>query len=139
VSPRPRANLHVETLEDRSLPSVTLTPESFRVPTARTKGVITAKLVSDTPAALALLPDAANLQVTVRAGKVKRLLVPVGPVQSADVNGDGIPDLITHFRRSADKGLHVGKVTVTVSDPADPGVTESTTVTLRASGPSEAY
>jgi hypothetical protein len=130
---QPRACLQLEPLEERSLLSLTLTPEYLRVPTFRTRGIlVTSMLVSDTPAARTLLPDAANLQVTARAGKVKRLLGPVGGVQSRDVNGDGIPDLIALFRLSQFKGLHAGKVTVTVSDPANPGVTESTTITLRA-------
>jgi hypothetical protein len=125
-------------LDDRSLPSVTLTPEYFRVPTARTRGVLTGMLVSDTPAAQILLQDVANLQVTAVAGKLHRVLTPAAPLRLADVNGDGIPDVIATFRRSSFKGLHAGKVTVTVSDPAHPGVIESTTVTMRG-GPLAAY
>jgi hypothetical protein len=107
----------VEALEDRQLLSVAVQPPVISSRSIRSNGVVTALLISDTPAAKALLQDAALLTVTLNDSGVTRVL-PRKPlrVKFADLNGDGIDDLKVQYRRSALKGLPAGTVNVSVTD-----------------------
>jgi hypothetical protein len=139
-APAPRRTaLAVEQLEDRRLLSVTVTPPVLNLKTVgHGHGVFTVRLVSDTEAGKALLQSLSSLTASVTQGGTAISLgtspgAANGPVSvlSADVNGDGTPDLTAKYRRSALKGLAAGTATLTVSNGS---TSESTTITLFSPG-----
>jgi hypothetical protein len=128
VSPR------VEELEDRQLLSVTVAPGVINLKGAgHGHGVFTVRVVSDTTDGKTLLQTPTSLTATVTdsAGTV----VTLTPLRttSADVNGDGTPDLLLKFSRSALKDLAKGSATLTVSNGTG-GVSETSTITLFSPG-----
>jgi hypothetical protein len=118
--------LAVEQLEDRSLTSVFVAPPVLNL--HNTHGVLTEFLISDTTAGKTLAQEFSKLTITITSGGVTHTF-PSHPlrVQSVDVNGDGVPDVMAKFSRQILKGLPAGTATVTVTDGT---VSESTTVFL---------
>ncbi len=90
----PRVRPAVEQLEDRQLLSVTVLPHRINVLSVRQgHGVFTVRVISDDPSGAQLI-QAASRTFTVGS----RMLTPLS-AQFVDVNGDGTPDLVVHFRR----------------------------------------
>jgi Planctomycete extracellular len=138
-----RTRLAVEQLEDRQLLSVTVTPAHINLKgTSHGNGVFHVRILSDsqlqstssltlkvaqngtsgTPPTITTIDLGTSLSLTTN---------PPVKVTSADVNGDGVSDLILKFRRSVLNKLTDGDATVTVSNGP---TSESTTINLFTPG-----
>ena len=85
------------------------------------------RVLSDDPSGAQLIQAASRVFAV--SGRV---LTPMDS-QSGDVNGDGTPDLILHFRRRDLRGLAAGSHTLTVTDPSNSNA-EDDTITLFGHG-----
>jgi hypothetical protein len=118
----------VEQLEDRELLSVTVMPHRIDIHSVRHgHGVFAVRVLSDDPSGAQLIQAASRVFAV--GG---RALTPMDS-QSGDVNGDGTPDLILHFRRRDLRGLARGSYTLTVTDPSNSNA-EDDTITLFGHG-----
>jgi len=128
----PRAFLTVEPLEDRQLLSVAVRPAHINIKsTEHGEGVFTVRLLSDTANARTLLQTPSTVTETFAQGSMSKTLTPIR-THSADVNGDGVADLILKFRRSDLRTFASGAVMLTVSNGTGTGAVseQPTTFTL---------
>jgi len=130
----------VEQLEDRQLLSVTVTPGHINLKgTSHGNGAFHVRILSDSQ-----LQSTSSLTLSVTQNgtsgtpttidlgtSLSSTTNPPVKVTSADVNGDGVPDLDLKFRRSVLKGLADGDATVTVSNTTG---SETTTINLFTPG-----
>jgi hypothetical protein len=108
----------IDRLEERTVLSLVALPMPLSAAAvARGIGGFTVLLVSDDSASRTLLqsPKAA-MTLNVQDGAITRTMRAPTAEALADLNRDGIPDLIARFRYRDIKGLPPGTVTVAASD-----------------------
>jgi hypothetical protein len=129
----------VEELEGRQLLSVALLPGHINLKTVNHgHAAMTVAILSDSNEATSNLlkapQDSLSVSVVDSGGTSTSLGQPLS-VRSADVNGDGVADLLLRFSRSTLKNLTAGTYQIQVSDGTDAD-TEMSSFTLFSPGKS---